>query len=120
MKLKYIGVCFFSLLIGILLFLGNQPRAEERPENLNSESVSAGVIVHGHDSPGWIQNTNSVPVSITQVWVFRGETTEWTRVFKPMEKESRYISNQHGFHISTVDGGNIGWIRPYQNGLASK
>src|SRR3989344_696157 len=88
----------------------------ERPENLSSESVSAGVIIHGYTSPGWIQNTNSFPVRIKQVWIFRGETTDWLDVFQPGEKRPQYISHQHGFHIYSLEGAEIGWIRPERNG----
>ncbi len=108
------GLCAIALL---LLFAACDLRpAEQRPENLNSKSSSAGVVVHGYASPGWIENTNPFPVRIKQVWIFRGEFTEWINEFQPGEKKHQYISHQHGFYIYSLDGAEIGWIRPEQNG----
>ncbi len=90
--------------------------AEKRPENLNSESMSAGVVAHGFTSPGWIQNQNMFPVMIKQVWLFHGESTQWVKVFQPGEKQFQYINHQYGYHISSVGGNEIGWIKPERNG----
>lgn len=111
-KLKIVYVLILALLLAACSF---KP-CEERPENFNSESVAAGVVVHGYASPGWIQNTNSYPVRIKQVWIFHGEATKWIDAFQPGEKRQQYISHQHGFHIYTLDGVEIGWICPVQNG----
>jgi|GEM_PF-5670042 len=104
-----------AIIIGMLVFGDNTP-SEKRPENLNSESVSAGVIVHGFCSPGWIKNVNPFPVRVKQVWIFQGETTKWVEVLQPNEEIPLYVSHQHGFHVYSLDGVEIGWIRPWQNG----
>lgn len=104
------------IVISLSLIACDMRPADQRPENLNSESSSVGVIVHGYTSPGWIQNNNSYPVRIKRVWIFRGETTEWINVFQPGEKRLQYISHQHGFHIYLLDGTEVGWIKPEQNG----
>lgn len=105
------------LALSSLLLAGCDFRpAYKRPENLNSESESAGVVIHGYTSPGWIQNTNPFPVRIKQVWIFRGETTQWIDVFQSGDKQPQYISHQHGFYIYSLDGVEIGWIKPECNG----
>jgi hypothetical protein len=123
MKPSIVTACIFGvgvLLATALYFVGDGiTPSEERPENLGSESSQAGVIIHGMDSPGWIQNTTSNTLRVKAVWIFRGETTQWIRELKPTEKMKAYISNQHGFHVYTLDGAEIAWITPVLNGPRS-
>lgn len=77
-----------------------------------AEVSSAGVVLYGWASDGWIKNTKDFPVRIKQVWIFRGETTEWIEVFEPGQIRHQFISHQHGFHIYNTNGVEIGWLRP--------
>jgi len=72
---------------------------------------NAGITVHGYCKKGWIRNDNDFPVRIKQVWIFKGETTQWIKIFQPGEIYHQYISHQHGWHVYTIDGVEIGWIR---------
>jgi hypothetical protein len=111
-----VNVAKILVVASLLLSACDMRNAEDKPENYNSESVEAGVIVHGYTSPGWIQNTNPYPVRVKEVWIFDGETTDWVETLQPGEKIPSYISHQNGFHIYTMDGIEVGWIRPYPNG----
>jgi hypothetical protein len=76
----------------------------------------AGVMVRGYCCDGYIQNLNDFPVIIKQVWQFRGETTQWIRKFNPGFRKNQYISHQHGFYITDMDGKEIGFINPQKEG----
>lgn len=89
--------------------------------NPNAETKSAGVVVHGYESAGWIQNTNTFPVRIKRVTVDRGESTKWIEVFAPGDKKQMcFVSAWSGFHIHTLDGVEIGWIKPEKNGQTAE
>ncbi len=107
-------LCIFCFIV--FLFILACTSTSEKPECYNSESTSEGVIVHGFGSVGWIQNTNSFPVRIKEVWIFRGENTLWIKVFQPGEKLGQFISHQHGFYIYDLNGIEMGWIQPTKNG----
>ncbi|MFA5070099.1 MAG: hypothetical protein WC528_02355 [Patescibacteria group bacterium] len=110
-------IAMLSLVALLLLTNSCQVKpASKDPEFLNSESAAAGIVVHGYCTSGWIKNTNSYPVRIKEVWIFKGETTDWIDVFQPGEQRPQYISGQHGFHIYTLDGIEVGWIHPVRNG----
>lgn len=109
MKLLIIFFCFIIIIVG-LLEVNTPPKIE------TSETKNSGVIVHGWESDGWIENTNDFPVRIKEVWIYRGETTVWINIFLPNQKIEQFISQQHGFHIYTLDGIEIGWIQPIRNG----
>lgn len=101
-----ISLCIFIL----LLLAGCKSRYEPTVEE-------AGIIVEGFNRSmgykpnGSITNMNNFPVRIRQVWIFKGETTQWVKVFEPYETKIQSISYQHGWHIYTLDGIEIGWLR---------
>jgi len=107
----------FTAVILTLVLIGCDMRpSDQRPENFDAETTNAGVVVHGYDCAGYIQNTNQVPVRVKQVWAFRGETTIWLKVFQPEEKQAQYVSNQNRFYVYDMNGVEIGFIYPSDNG----
>lgn len=86
----------------------------------NAESTSAGVVVHGCDASGWVRNNNRFPVRVKKVYLdctySCSEQTESIEVFQPTQKMFDYISRRDGYHVFSMDGAEIGWIRPYPNG----
>lgn len=107
------------LLIGGIVAMGVHRDNHPLPptaQQTNSESENSGVVVHGYACQGWIKNTNIFPVRIKGVFITSGEITTWVEVFQPREVKDGYINGQSGFHIYTLDGIEIGWVRPLENG----
>lgn len=70
------------------------------------------IIVEGCSSDGYIQNVGNNTVRIKAVWQYKGETTQWIKEFKPMQKHEMYINgHQQGLYIIDLNGTEIGFIR---------
>lgn len=119
-RLIIVATIIVALVIAMIVTAIQTPRPEDRPENRNSESSEGGVTVHGFSAYGWIENGNSFPVRVKGVWIFQGETTQWITEFAPGERQPMFVSHQNGFHVYTLDGVEIGWIRPVQNGMPTR
>lgn len=92
---------------------------DSNPEYTNSESISAGVVVHGYMTKGWVRNTNAFPVKIKMVCKtsMGGEAVVFDAVFQPEETRNvEYIKRGHFFYVSLLDGEGIGFIKPKKNG----
>jgi len=108
----------FGMGIAIFLLIALDPvPTYKTAEYLNAESISAGVVVHGCNSSGWIKNENDFPVRIKNIsWITTNEVG-WIKVFQPNEiSHQLLVGRQHGFHIYTLEGVEIGWVRPIPNG----
>lgn len=111
--LSILSLCAF-------LFACDMTSIDSSPEYLNSESVSAGVVVHGYmTKKGWVKNTNSFPVKIKMVCKtsMGGEAVVFDAVFQPGETRNvEYIKQGHFFYISSLNDEGIGFIKPIKNG----
>jgi hypothetical protein len=74
------------------------------------QKSSAGVTVKGYSANGYIENKNSFPVKVREVWVFSGERTKWIKVFQPGERKNQFVSHQHGFYIMDMNDKLLGYI----------
>lgn len=118
MRYTFLFLCCMVIASFLMLLACEHPIRRSEAQFVNAESRAAGVVVHGCSTEGWIRNDSGETLRIKQVWIFRGETTEWLLVFKPGQKKQQYISPQHGFHVYNMDGVEIGWIRPTRNGIS--
>lgn len=88
------------LLIGIYFYIDSKIIPFWKQDRcINAQIESNGVIIHGCSALGWISNTNSYPVTIKQVWIFRGETTEKIMKLNPNKIIEQWIDYQHGFYL---------------------
>ncbi len=62
---------------------------------------------------GLITNISDKPLRIKQVWLFEGETTKWIKVVNPQQSIALpSVSHQHAYHIYSLSGVEIGFVRP--------
>ncbi|NQU83955.1 MAG: hypothetical protein HQ536_04560 [Parcubacteria group bacterium] len=91
---------------------------EAHTSYVNAESSSEGVVLRGHESSGWIENTSDFPVRIKVGLEFYQYNRSVT-MFRLGVGERRYlqkIRNKNVYYIYNIDGGLIGLIRPVPNG----
>jgi hypothetical protein len=89
----------------------------ERSEYLEAETTEYGIVIHGHDVPGWIENGNDFPVRIRSTWTFHGESNRWNRVLLPGEWITDTPGYQVLYHVYLTNSSEeIGVIQTSANG----
>jgi len=120
MKTKYL--MDFTIIVLMLIYgcgIGSFPGSMERMEALHMIALSdnGGLLVVGCNSSGYIQNANDFPIRVKMIKRARqfGECTRYIRILQPNEKIEHYMNDGFAFYIYTLDGTEIGYVRPYRN-----
>ena len=89
------------MLLGVFVFgmYYNAERGKRSRKGYIYTNTEYGVELKGYNVNGYIKNIGSEPIRIKSVWVFKGETTQYIKVFKPNEIRKQYISYQNSFYI---------------------
>jgi len=109
-RIVLVVVIVLVIILGALVhaFLNPDPKSE-----CIHKSSAKGVVVRGYNSPGWIENTNELSLRIKGVRVTRySEITYFIKELQPGETKGMYMHDDLGFHIYTLNGVEIEWIRP--------
>lgn len=105
---------FFSSFLVVMIFAGCIGEWESK--HSNAKSSSEGVVVHGYDRHGRIENTNNFPVRVKKVWQFRGEETKWIKILNPGQSIPDFVGHRNGYYIFSISGQELGFVLPQANG----
>ncbi len=98
----FIFITFLGLSIFGMKYYGEM-HEEKRKEYIY---VKNNIEIKGYNTQGHVKNIGNKPIKIKCVWVFRGESTQYIKIFKPNESKKQYISNQHAFYVLDIENGN--------------
>ncbi|NQT49862.1 hypothetical protein HQ571_04170 [Candidatus Kuenenbacteria bacterium] len=120
MRAPIIGLAIFLAVVGIIWYgsWNKEQDLKKRHEvNMKSEKNATGVILHGRDCWGWIQNNNTFEITIKQTnTIYRrystDEYTRWVTALTPGERQKVYIRDTNSFYIYNPNGILIGFIQP--------